>query len=254
MIDLAAERARSLARQEERYAPERMRARARRVLELNWNATEAEMREKIAYEWPNLNAADTDELLAATLEVQRTERRTITPDPEPTMPRATPPAEKQRITDFVRSQLKSDRSLVAREVISQLHRLHNIKIAEPTFYKLYWGPVRAELEIRGTPKRNGAKTEPPTNGASGSATSIVVENQATEVAGQADDDAELSGIVHGDKAQALSEESRSLRATYEAGDYVRLEDQDGEWRLMVSLSFGSRADASAALAGLAGAV
>jgi hypothetical protein len=269
MIDLAAERARSLARQEERFAPERMRARARRVLELNWSATEDEMREKIAYEWPNMDRADTDELLVATLEVQRTERRTITPDPETTMPRSQyDQEEREQIRALVRDRFQADSQLTVATVheaaLAEFPGLTTVSASG--FYQTYVLPVKKELGIANgngaRPKKapEEARAKKP---ASDSSTSIEAPKQEATAA----DDAELSGIVHetppesaengpppsGRAAQTLSEENRSLRATYESGDYMRLEDHDGEWRLMVSLSFGSRFDAAAALAALAGA-
>jgi hypothetical protein len=252
MIDLAAERARSLARQEERFAPERMRHRALRVLELNWSATEDEMREKIAYEWPNMNAADTDELLAVTQKVQRTERRTITPDPEPIMPRSQyDQEEREQIRALVRDRFQADSQLTVATVheaaLLQFPGLTNVSVNG--FYQTYVLPVKKELGIangNGARSKEAPKVARAKKPASDSPTSIVVENQATEAAEHADDDIELSRIVH-------EEENRSLRATYEGGDYMRLEEQDGEWRLMVGLTFATRADASAALAALAGA-
>lgn len=52
----------------------------------------------------------------------------------------------------------------------------------------------------------------------------------------------------------LLEENRSLRATYEAGEFVRIEEEDGVWSLRVSLDFQTRGDALNALTGLLGLV
>lgn len=74
-IDVEAERRRALERRRERDAQVLLDGRARRVLELQWNATREEMRERIGFLWPRMGMEEVEALLAETLKVQTSERR-----------------------------------------------------------------------------------------------------------------------------------------------------------------------------------
>ena len=74
VVDLAKERAASLARQAERDGPVLLAKRARRVLELHWNASESVLRERIAEKFPALEPAEAAQLLDVCVRLQREDR------------------------------------------------------------------------------------------------------------------------------------------------------------------------------------
>lgn len=295
-INLAAERAASLARQEERDRPHVMRHRARRVLELRWNATVEELREAIAETWPNMDESGREEILAVAIDVQKTERPTIKPELTTTMPKAIPDATRAKIHQFVTEFRAEHPSAAGLKAYRTLTRDPSIRISESAFYRDYW-PKKAKANkpqsVKGGKATKGRKLlaverpkqEPvPTPDATDAEleedrrdyeASLITNRMAKDVTFRPDPnnhaaaDVEFSEAVHGngngkapdapaastaELARRLMTENASLRATYEADDFLRLEEEGGEFRVRASLRFGTRSDAAAALAALAGAV
>ncbi len=130
-VDLARERAASRERVRERQGPVKLRIYARTILELRWNATEAELREVAAerYPWLRNDPEQMERVMAVTLQVQRTERpRVVTeemmdtrPAPMPAEPELEMPMSAETYTDLRRAteEEKKLRNAYAREQLKK---------------------------------------------------------------------------------------------------------------------------------------
>lgn len=157
--------------------------------------------------------------------------------PIPSMPK--PHADKstqEKIREYVASRLATDHTLKAETVADEVRQRFEVEIGMNTFYTTYWAPLRKEAKET-APSPNGNGSHPPVNR---------IAKHLAEPTAQLVSPAVLS--------EALIEENRSLRAMYEADDFFRVEEEDGEFRLRVNLAFTSRAEAFRAAAALAGAL
>lgn len=92
-VDVQAERRRALLRRQERDAETLQNGRAKRVLELQWNAAPDALRERIQILWPRMPGPEMEQLLVDTLKVQKSERRPLALDTRALRP---PPAVEPR--------------------------------------------------------------------------------------------------------------------------------------------------------------
>ncbi len=250
-LDLAAERAQSLARREERYGPERIRHRARRLLlTMRWNASPEELREAIQHDYPKFSEQDTEALFEAALEVQRTERQTITPEALSSMVKTLlNPKQRDQLRDLITRELHKDSTAtyhqlndLARAEIGEVME----QISQSNFYNSYLTPIREEMGLktsadrkrkkrtRSSDKKKPATTEPAPEIQEKAAENEPVPEVETREPPQPVDDAEVADFF------ALQEDD----------DFITLEGDEGIWRITSSLTFKSRRAAHAAVAAL----
>lgn len=180
------------------------------------------------------------------------------PKEEPVAAHATKNGDRKKIRALVLEQLQRNPTVTAAEVFAEVTRAFRVSFSMANFYATYWTPTRKQLGITGAgPAAAPRKTpEPPRQEKKQEAPAV-----APKVAEKSDPgpvavaDVAFSEAVHGNgSAAAVVEENRSLRATYEAGEFVRIEEEEGVWSLRVSLDFQTRGDALNALTGLLGLV
>ncbi len=280
-LGLAEERAAARERARQRQVIERRRIYARDVLAGRWNAGEAEIRELLTERYPQLrgsgNAEEFEIVVAATLQVQKEERprvdpsqvRTRAPQPEVLKPprRRTkipapaapePEGEKPMEASVKENHVAAPRAVAdlkllaldARKQINQVvtSELKANPAAEPTVIRqavsdavgveltdaqLDYQISRARLTIRsGKTQKKGPERKKASNP---DATGADIPQGMESPVEATSPDLTVSAQV---------EEIRSLRATYEDADFIRLEEEGELWLVRASIPFDKLADAA----------
>lgn len=183
--------------------------------------------------------------------------RRALPDPEPTprIPLPTPDPKEKKVSIAGKRNLGADEMraeirevLQAQPDLTQTDARRAIeertgcaRINSGTFHGR-WHSVRKQMdaETQAPPAEpNPAKQKQPAAAPSRAETAVV--------------DAALGEVAHGNGG-AQAAEIQSLRTTYDTGQYVRIEEEDGVWCLRVAIDFPTRSEAMNALTALMGIV
>ena len=161
--------------------------------------------------------------------------------PIPTMakPHADKPTQ-EKIREYVASRVAADHTVAGSAVAEEVRKRFGVEISDPTFYTTYWTPLRKGAPAEVPAAANGAK--PPINR---------IAEPLEEPASRATPPHPVGEIVSAPaEPPAITEENRSLRVSCEAGAFLRVEEEEGGWRLRMNLSFSSCAEAFRAVGAL----
>ncbi|HEX6924487.1 MAG TPA: hypothetical protein VF167_03625 [Longimicrobiaceae bacterium] len=271
-VDLAAERARAA----ERRKACRLRTRARIILAERWNATENELRNAIAEEYPRMEASEAAELLRVALEIQEREKPRRVPVSgvvdlrPPEVPAKMPPRKKyrqewdqllsERLRDREPDPKPESKPKPPKEKPMPAPKVSRRRVGDEVDMRAINADLRARITaaIDAEVQRNPDAKSTDIRRAVREATGIALTARQSDYL-RAKARGQVKGLAPrrtdepkqaGDVMPAATAAKKTDLPEVGSGDYIRLEEVDGGWLVQVSIRFKDAGSARKAIAGL----